>query len=111
MEKSILRCLYLKKETANAKQEIKPRVPGTLDWVLGHGKYLEWQDSKSSAVFWISAPPGYGKTVMASLLKDIQVLYQKQRPKSRKSTVCSFFCGSQMENQKSAVTVLRMILW
>ena len=100
-----LQCLYETLEIS--KQAIKPRVPDTCAWVLKHSKYNQWQDSNTSTILWISAPPGYGKTVLATFLEARHV----QQKTYREITVCSFFCGRTMENQKSAVSILRMILW
>lgn len=101
----VLQCLY--KKPGIAKQTMKNPVPETCTWILDYPKHDEWQESHTSSILWISAPPGYGKTVLAKFLEDRHT----RRKQHRKITVCSFFCGRDMETQKSAVTILRTLLW
>ncbi len=105
LQAKVLQCFYKKPEIA--KQTMKKAVPDTCTWILDYPKHDQWQESKTSSILWISAPPGYGKTVLARFLEDRQM----RRKNHREITVCSFFCGRNMETQKSQVTILRTILW
>lgn len=59
-------------ENANSRfQEayLKDRLPGTCDWLLEDKFYVEWASPTSFAcpVLCISAPPGWGKSVLSSV--------------------------------------------
>ena len=105
LQAKVLQCLYKKPETA--KQTMKNPVRETCTWILNYPKHDQWQYSRTSSILWISAPPGYGKTVLARFLAD----RQKRLKKHREITVCSFFCGRDMETQKKEATIPRSILW
>lgn len=51
------------------------RMRGSCEWVLEKEHFLEWRDSANSQVYWISAKPATGKTVLSgkiiSHLKDL----------------------------------------
>ncbi|KAH7122358.1 ankyrin repeat-containing domain protein [Dendryphion nanum] len=80
------------------------RVLGTCDWFVSHKVFLEWQESKSSKMLWVSADPGCGKSVLAKHLID-SVL-----PTTESRTVCYFFFKDDFEDQRSVVSALCCIL-
>jgi ankyrin repeat protein len=59
------------------------RLEGTCRWFLRHDHFLTWQQA-SSALLWVSADPGCGKSVLAKSLVD-----QYLRP--TEDRVCCFF--------------------
>ncbi|KAL6877681.1 hypothetical protein HDV57DRAFT_510201 [Trichoderma longibrachiatum] len=79
------------------------RVPGTCEWFMGHGHFLEWRKSESSSMLWVSANPGCGKSVLAKYLVDELAATQER-------TVCYFFFKDDFEEQKSVKVALSCIL-
>ena len=51
------------------KNQNPKRVPNTCIWTLQNPKYLEWRDSNTKRMLWISADPGCGKSVLARIDK------------------------------------------
>ncbi|KAJ6601324.1 hypothetical protein DFH09DRAFT_560440 [Mycena vulgaris] len=42
-------------------------LSGTCEWLLQHRTYIDWRDGHtSSAIFWVHAPPGAGKSILSS---------------------------------------------
>lgn len=78
------------------------RVEGTCTWVLDSPQYLQWWESNHNNLLWISADPGYGKSVLARSLIDIDMT------KSNLS-VCYFFFKDN-EEQNNLATALCAIL-
>lgn len=82
----------LKKPHSNyeAGKNVNPdRVPGTCHWFLDHVDFLAWLKLQRPKLLWLSADPGYGKSVLAKYLVDRRgetFSVQKTRP-----TVCYFF--------------------
>ncbi|KAK2812471.1 hypothetical protein FQN50_001472 [Emmonsiellopsis sp. PD_5] len=100
---SILRKLY----TCNyqdAKNRNRLRVEGTCGWFTGHPRFRDWLESECSALLWVSADPGCGKSVLARYLID-ELL---STPESK--TVCYFFFKDDFEDQKSLPGALCCIL-
>lgn len=89
-------------------EEFKDRNPsrldGTCEWLLRHNHYLEWQENPSSALLWVSADPGCGKSVLAKSLIDREM----QATESRVN--CYFFFKDDNGDQKRAVTALSALL-
>ena len=56
------------------KDSISTRVPGTCEWFFKDQRFLDWRDSKSSRLLWVSAGPGCGKSVLSRSL--IEGLHQ-----------------------------------
>ncbi|KAK7575334.1 hypothetical protein V3481_017297 [Fusarium oxysporum f. sp. vasinfectum] len=52
------------------KARIKPPIDGTCVWFLGVPEYVQWLESQSSSLLWISGDPGCGKTTLATFLLD-----------------------------------------
>lgn len=52
--------------------DVEARVPGTLEWFLNDNKMFEkWRGSGTSDILWVSAGPGFGKSVLSkSLIQD-----------------------------------------
>lgn len=86
------------------KERNPDRVPGTCDWFVSHKLFLEWQESKSSRMLWVSADPGCGKSVLAKYLVNSILSTTDFR------TVCYFFFKDDFEDQRNAVSALCCIL-
>jgi nucleoside phosphorylase/tetratricopeptide (TPR) repeat protein len=80
------------------------RVPGTCKWVLEHPKYQKWRRSSRDDILWISADPGYGKSVLAKALID------EELDNAGDYTVCYFFFKDN-EDQHSLSTALCAVLY
>lgn len=89
---------------SDGKDRNPDQVPGTCDWFVSHKVFLDWQESKSSRMLWVSADPGCGKSVLAKYLVD-SVL-----PTTEARTVCYFFFKDDIEDQKNVVKALCCIL-
>ncbi|KAI9774704.1 MAG: hypothetical protein M1839_001665 [Geoglossum umbratile] len=102
-EKKFLKCL--KTSPYQDRKERNPdRVPGTCDWFVSHKVFLDWQESKSSRMLWVSADPGCGKSVLAKYLVDFIL------PTTKSRTVCYFFFKDDFEDQRNVVSALCCIL-
>lgn len=86
------------------KERNPDRVPGTCDWFVSHKLFLDWQESKSSRMLWVSADPGCGKSVLAKYLVNSILATTDFR------TVCYFFFKDDFEDQRNAVSALCCIL-
>lgn len=98
-----LKCLN-KSPYQDRKDRNPDRVPGTCDWFGSHKLFLDWQESKSSRMLWVSADPGCGKSVLAKYLID-SIL-----PTTDFRTVCYFFFKDDFEDQRNVVSALCCIL-
>lgn len=56
------------------KNRIEMRVPETCELVLKNQKFLGWRQEATSKLVWISADPGYGKSVLSRSLIDGRLL-------------------------------------
>ncbi|KAK2764748.1 hypothetical protein CKAH01_04913 [Colletotrichum kahawae] len=84
------------------------RVKGTCKWVLQDPKFHQWRDSKSSSLLWISARPGYGKSVLSRALIDSKLL--KSPARAATSSVCYFFFKDGDEKRTRACDAIAAIL-
>ncbi|KAK1236987.1 hypothetical protein MKX08_007935 [Trichoderma sp. CBMAI-0020] len=80
------------------------RVPGTCDWFVSHEHFRTWNESNSSAMLWVSADPGCGKSVLVKHLVDSVV------PTTESRIVCYFFFKDDFHDQKSITSALSCIL-
>ncbi|KAH6666684.1 hypothetical protein B0J14DRAFT_453997, partial [Halenospora varia] len=78
-------------------------VRGTCQWFLGHANYINWRDSPTSSLLWVSANPGCGKSVLSKFLTR-KGLY------STKPIICYFFFKDDNEDQKTATNALCALL-
>ncbi|KAK9446206.1 ankyrin protein [Metarhizium brunneum] len=46
------------------------RLQGTCDWLLEHQKFLYWETSSRSSIFWLNGEVGAGKSVLTSKVVD-----------------------------------------
>jgi hypothetical protein len=78
-------------------------VKGTCQWFLRHNHYVNWRDSLTSSLLWVSADPGCGKSVLSKFLAENE-LPTKER------TVCYFFFKDDNEDQNTATNALCALL-
>ena len=79
------------------------RADGTCKWFTTHGRFQNWREEKS-AILWVSADPGCGKSVLARYLID-DIL-----PSSKTRTTCYFFFKDDFDDQKTLEGALCCIL-
>jgi len=84
------------------------RVPGTCEWLLEHRLYTEWKESNESALLWISADAGCGKSTFAKFLVD----HYRHTKSSNGSpvSICHFFFKEGITSQQSTVLAVRAVL-
>lgn len=66
-------CKHLRDSTSKYIQDKafnEPRVDRTCEWFFENKGFLSWRDRDESALFWLSAGPGCGKSVLSKTLVD-----------------------------------------
>jgi WD40 repeat protein len=76
---------------------INHRMIGSCEWLLKRGSFLNWRDSANTQLYWMSAKPGAGKTILSgSVITDLRGLdrdcafYFFNHGNKEKSTIGSF---------------------
>ena len=82
------------------------RVEGTCEWFLNDERFRRWQNSRTSALLWVSAGPGCGKSVLSRSLVDEGRLSTSVAT----STVCYFFFKDGEEGRTGEADALSAIL-
>ncbi|KAI0099814.1 hypothetical protein GGR51DRAFT_564649 [Nemania sp. FL0031] len=54
------------------------RHQDTCNWILQDERFLNWHNSRNNALLWYSAPPGSGKSVLASSVIDYLMKTEKK---------------------------------
>jgi len=88
------------------KNLVPQRVPDTCQWFLTHQKFLDWRAKESSALLWVSAEPGCGKSVLARCLIDERFLSKN----TTTSTICYFFFKDGQEGRNESHHALAALL-
>ncbi|KAL5001352.1 hypothetical protein BDV10DRAFT_182585 [Aspergillus recurvatus] len=110
LDEECLRGLYLMdpEEDKNALKRRKgDRAPGTCKWILETQEIKGWLGDPNSNIMWLYGNPGTGKSTIAIALAD-------WLPKSAFfacKKLAYFFCDSGSENRRTAVAVLRGLLY
>ena len=82
------------------------RVAGTCEWFFEDERFLNWRNSKSSELLWVSAGPGCGKSVLARALIDERRVCTNVMA----STVCYFFFKDGQQMRVDGASALCAIL-
>ncbi|KAJ1325965.1 ankyrin repeat domain-containing protein 50 [Microdochium nivale] len=98
--KGLFTCQY--KERKNRNPE---RAPETCEWFVTHDRFRHWQQ-QTSALLWVSADPGCGKSVLTRHLVDNVLSHSA----GIDSPVCYFFFKDDFEDQKTPEGALCCIL-
>jgi hypothetical protein len=79
------------------------RMPGTCAWITEERTYQEWRESLDPQLYWISANPGTGKSVLSGfVIKSLKDLDEN----------CVFYFFSSGDKWKSSIGFfLRSIAW
>jgi hypothetical protein len=85
---------------------------GLVKWFLQHDKFQEWLKAERSALLWLTADPGCGKSVLARMLVDTRFSVPGAQASESldKLNVCYFFFKDDSEENKSAGHALCAIL-
>ncbi|KAF4872538.1 Vegetative incompatibility protein HET-E-1 [Colletotrichum siamense] len=101
-------CLKLLSSAGGAYESqrlsIETPVKGTCHWFLNHKAFTSWLRDASSALLWVTANPGCGKTVLSRFLVDV---LSRQ---ASEATVCYFFFKAGEEGRHHAHQALCAIL-
>ena len=76
---------------------------GTCAWILDHPGYLQWRNAKNSTTLWHNAPPGCGKTMLASHVADTL------RASLSGDSVIWYFCSFNDPVRKHPINVFRSL--
>ncbi|KAK1509212.1 ankyrin repeat protein [Colletotrichum costaricense] len=88
--------------------QIDDPIPKTCEWVTSHEIWTLWDSVPGSALLWISADAGCGKSVVAKYLVDF---FQKRTFSAHLHThVCYFFFKEGLENQDNASSAVSAVL-
>ncbi len=82
-------------------------VPETCEWVTSHETWRKWDTMQESALLWITADAGCGKSVMAKFLVNRLVSLPRSR---RTKHICYFFFREGLEDQDNASAALSAML-
>ena len=88
------------------KEFVSKRVPGTCEWFLQDDRFLNWRDSDTSRLLWVSAGPGCGKSVLARTLIDERQVCAD----TTNSTICYFFFKDGQEQRTRGSHALSALL-
>lgn len=99
----VMRMLYTS-QYQDCKDRNPRRVPGTCEWFLSHRSFVEFRETESSAMLWVSADPGCGKSVLVKHLVDEVLLPTDSR------AVCYFFFKDDFDDRKSLSSALCCLL-
>ena len=101
-ENELLDALNTSDPDAHMNRNPQP-VHGTCTWILRHATYKSWSEAPASALLWLSADAGCGKSVLASFLVD-------HYSSSGRWNVCYFFFKSDNDEQRDGVYALQAVL-
>ncbi|GFF75827.1 vegetative incompatibility protein HET-E-1 [Aspergillus udagawae] len=91
------------------------RAPGTCSWILETDELKNWLQigengaQKESNIFWLYGNPGTGKSTMAITLTE--ELPNQAGFLGGKKRLAYFFCDSGSEHQRTAISILRGLLY
>ncbi|KAJ6438220.1 ankyrin repeat protein [Purpureocillium lavendulum] len=106
-ESQLLASLATSNPDLHKSRNPKP-VPGTCSWILKHDTFNNWLKSPESALLWLSADPGCGKSVLASFLVDH---LRSGEVALKQTNICYFFFKSDSDEQHDAIFGLHAILY
>ncbi|KAL9117500.1 MAG: hypothetical protein Q9187_005963 [Circinaria calcarea] len=105
-----LTALFLTDPKVDREQLIQAkgsRVSGTCKWVKSNKLYISWLHSHSQ-LLWLSGGPGKGKTMLSIFLAEE---LERTAKNSQNVLFLQYFCDSKDEKRKTAVTVIRGLIF
>lgn len=93
------------------------RITGSCEWLIQKGSYQEWQESPNARLFWISAKPATGKTILSgkvvSYLREMEKdchFYFFDHGNKAKSNITSFLCSMARQMALMHAEILSLIV-
>ena len=83
-----------------------PRTDNTCEWILEVPQFLEWLQSDTSNVLWLTGDIGCGKTTLVSNIFN----YIRGVKKPNSSAICAFFCSEADVERQNFTLLMRRIL-
>ncbi|KAL7812767.1 hypothetical protein V8C26DRAFT_406512 [Trichoderma gracile] len=97
------------------KRKKGDRAQGTCEWIIGTEEITAWlgstqkvrSDGQTNNILWLHGHPGTGKSTMAIFLtEEMPKVFSETDGK----TLAYFFCDSNFDKQRSAISVVRGLL-
>ena len=93
------------------------RLTGSCEWLIKKRSFQEWRDSTNTQLYWISAKPGTGKTVLSgkvihhlkSFDRDIAFYFFDYRNKTQ-TTISSFLLSMARQMAHMHLEVMQIVL-
>ncbi|KAM3468625.1 hypothetical protein MY5147_007761 [Beauveria neobassiana] len=95
-------------------------VEGTCEWFFGNNDFCDWRDGTDSGLFWVSADPGCGKSVLSRALIDhghlkstvstFDMTSSGATVQERDNIVCYFFFKEDVQGRTRLVNAFSAIL-
>ncbi|KAM3526251.1 hypothetical protein MY4038_006903 [Beauveria bassiana] len=95
-------------------------VEGTCEWFFGNNDFCDWRDGTDSGLFWVSADPGWGKSVLSRALIDhghlkstvstFDMTSSGATVQERDNIVCYFFFKEDVQGRTRLVNAFSAIL-
>ncbi|KAH0489937.1 hypothetical protein TgHK011_001426 [Trichoderma gracile] len=97
------------------KRKKGDRAQGTCEWIIGTEEITAWlgstqkvrSDGQTNNILWLHGHPGTGKSTMAIFLtEELPKVFSETDGK----TLAYFFCDSNFDKQRSAISIVRGLL-
>ncbi|KGQ04369.1 Vegetative incompatibility protein HET-E-1 [Beauveria bassiana D1-5] len=95
-------------------------VESTCEWFFGNNDFCDWRDGTDSGLFWVSADPGCGKSVLSRALIDhghlkstvstFDMTSSGATVQERDNIVCYFFFKEDVQGRTRLVNAFSAIL-
>ncbi|KAL6855647.1 hypothetical protein J3F83DRAFT_753806 [Trichoderma novae-zelandiae] len=97
------------------KRKKGDRAQGTCEWIIGTEEITAWlsstrevrSDGQTNNILWLHGHPGTGKSTMAIFLTEE---LPKAFSETDGKTLAYFFCDSNFDKQRSAISIVRGLL-
>ena len=89
----------------NIKEE---RVDGTGEWLIQNTEFRNWEENKSSGLFWLHGSPGTGKTYVTSRVVDRIQDRMSDLPKNE--GFAFFYCDQDEMARSQPLSILQSIV-
>lgn len=119
-ETELLRLLMSETRNHLDCRPVATRAKGTCEWFFNDLTFESWRDTNSSGLFWLSAGPGCGKSVLSKALIEeghlqtsittVSLSTNASTVKTNSSTLCYFFFKEGDEKRVNATNALCSIL-
>ncbi|KAK7438353.1 hypothetical protein CaCOL14_007794 [Colletotrichum acutatum] len=89
-------------------EKVEKRTKGTCKWLVSHSKFLAWENSYCTPVFWLRGDIGTGKSFLSSRVIDRYRIHDGiQFPTGHSLGLAFFYCNSSDQNRQSIQSILR----